>query len=200
MREKKVNRIINKEMENSVLIWVKQSKRGDIKAFELIYEHFKTPVFNLVYRYTYNHAIAEDLVHDIFIKIFTKIKNLREEKSFPNWLYRIAINTCLNYLRKRKRAHLKSIPLDEARNLLGNYISIEKNNTINEILEWAISNLPLKMKTIFLLHDVQGFKHEEIARILKCSVGTSKSQLFKARMKIREYLIKIQREGNKNEM
>jgi len=189
---RKENQIVKEnDTKKLVLAWVKKSKEGDIKAFELIYEHFKTPVFNLVYRYTYNHAVAEDLVHDIFIKIFTKIKKLKKEKSFPNWLYRITINTCLNYLRKGK--HLRSIPLEEAQNLLRNYENAERNNLTNEALEQAISNLPIKMKTVFLLHDIQGFKHEEIAQILKCSVGTSKSQLFKARMKIREYLINLKR-------
>ncbi|MCP2519959.1 RNA polymerase sigma factor [Candidatus Aminicenantes bacterium AC-335-K20] len=176
------NRIVREK--DCLLEWVKKSKNGDIKAFELIYEYFKIQIFNLAYRYTNNHVIAEDLVHDIFIKAFTNIRKLEEEKSFKKWLFRIAVNTCLDYLRKHKRIQSENISSSEAQIGKGEY------TITNEILELAISNLPFKMKTVFLLHDVQGFKHEEIARILKCSIGTSKSQLFKARKKIREYLIK----------
>ncbi len=175
--------------KDSLIEWIKKSRDGDMKAFESIYEHFKSPVFNLVYRYTKNHTIAEDLVHDIFLKAFTNIKKLREEKVFVNWLYRIAINTCLDHLRKNKKEKL-DVSFNDGKDYAQIHTNARENVIKNEILELAIEKLPLKMKTVFLLHDVQGFKHKEIAKILKCSVGTSKSQLFKARKKIREYLIK----------
>ena len=175
--------------KDSLIEWIKKSRDGDMKAFESIYEHFKSPVFNLVYRYTKNHTIAEDLVHDIFLKAFTNIKKLREEKVFVNWFYRIAINTCLDHLRKNKKEKL-DVSFNDGKDYAQIHTNARENVIKNEILELAIEKLPLKMKTVFLLHDVQGFKHKEIAKILKCSVGTSKSQLFKARKKIREYLIK----------
>jgi len=182
--------IKNFKKDRGLSMLIKQCQEGNIRAFESIYEHFKAPIFNLIYRYTYNHAITEDLVHDIFIKIFTQIQQLKKEEAFINWLYRIAINTCRDYLRRKERKLWKSISLNEVENYMATDTDIEHENITNKILEEAIHNLPLKMKSVFLLHDVQGFKHEEIAQILKCSIGTSKSQLFKARAKIRKYLIK----------
>ncbi len=186
VNDKKNNKTL--ESHEVLLDLIKRSREGDIKAFESIYEQFKTPIFNLAFRYTYNHAVAEDLLQDIFIKIFTHLHELKKEETFINWLYRIAINTCLSYLRSRKRLLQKSVPLNEVENTIYEKTNDMSERLMNKPLEEAIQGLPAKMKSVFLLHDVQGLKHEEIATTLRCSVGTSKSQLFKARMKIREYL------------
>ena len=167
---------------------VKRSREGDMEAMEAIYEHYKRPVFNIIYRYTYNRDVAEDLLQDIFIKIFTHLHTLKGDDTFGGWLYRIAINTCYSYLRGEKSRLQKNVPLSEVEGKLEEKIDESGDRMMRKTLEEAIQKLPHKLKSIFLLHDVQGFKHEEIAQTLGCSVGTSKSQLFKARMKIREYL------------
>lgn len=167
---------------------VKRSREGDIQAMEGIYKHFSRPIFNLAYRYTYNSEIAEDLLQDIFLKIFTHLKEIQKEETFVAWLYRVAINTCYSYLRGRKSQLQRTIPLSKVEGTIEGRTYEFDDEIMKKSLDDAIQILPGKMKSVFLLHDVQGFKHEEIARMLGCSVGTSKSQLFKARMKIREHL------------
>lgn len=167
---------------------IKRSREGDNLAMEAIYERYKRPIFNLVYRYTYNAAVAEDLLQDIFLKMFTHLKDLQKEETFVAWLYRIAINTCYSYLRSKKTPLQKTIPLEGQEGKIDNKTSATHDKTLKKPLDDAIQSLPPKLKSVFLLHDVQGYKHREIARMLGCSVGTSKSQLFKARMKLRQFL------------
>jgi RNA polymerase sigma-70 factor (ECF subfamily) len=167
---------------------IKRSRKGDSKAMEAIYERFNRPLFNLIYRYTTNREIAEDLLQDVFLKIFTNLQTLRKTETFIGWMYRIAVNTCFGYLRGSRSQHQRTIALNDVKGKIGDDAFKPSDKLMKKSLDNAIHSLPGRMKTVFLLHDVQGFKHEEIAPMLGCSVGTSKSQLFKARMKIRERL------------
>jgi len=167
---------------------VKRSRNGDTQAMEAIYDYFNRSLYNLVYRYTYNSEIAEDLLQDIFLRVFTKLHTLKKEETFVSWLYRVAINTCFTYLRTRKSHYHRTVSLNDMEERIGEETFESGDKIMKTSLEDAIKNLPARQKTIFLLHDVQGFKHEEIAGMLGCSVGSSKSQLFKARIKIREHL------------
>ncbi len=168
--------------------WLRRGKDGEKEALASIYEHFKGKVYSLAYRYTYNTAAAEDILQDTFIKVFGQLSSVKSSETFTGWLFRIAINTSLSYLRKNKK-HLKQTSSLE--NMVFEAQSPEDTtheDMMVSSLEKAMAKLPHGLKSVFLLHDVQGFKHEEVARILGCSVGTSKSQLFKARMKLRELL------------
>lgn len=167
---------------------VKRCRKGDSRAMEAVYERFNRPLFNLIYRYTSNREIAEDLLQDVFIKIFTNLHSLRKTETFIGWMYRIAINTCFGYLRVSRSQHKRTIALNDVKGQIGDTALEPTDKSLKKSLDDAIHSLPNRMKTVFLLHDVQGFNHEEIAPMLGCSVGTSKSQLFKARMKIRESL------------
>lgn len=162
---------------------IRRCQDGDRKAMEEIYSDYKSSLFNLTYRYTRDLSSAEDLLQDIFIKIFTRISKLRSPEAFNAWVYRTAINTCISSIRKSGRG--KHIPLNE----MDKPDKAEADNIhIRLDMEKAVSILPPKQKAVFLLHDVQGFTHGEIAQIMKWSEGTSKSQLFRARMKIRGHL------------
>lgn len=167
---------------------LKRSQNGDSLAMEALYEHFKKPLFNLAYRYTYNIMVAEDLLQDIFIKIFTHLQDVQNPALFPAWAFRIAVNTCLSFLREKKYELQRKVSLDEIGEIVDDGVHDSRDQDLKKSLDEAVETLPGKLKSVFLLHDVQGFKHEEIARMLHCSVGTSKSQLFKARMKIRHHL------------
>lgn len=174
------------------LEWVRLSRQGDQAAMAALYGHFKSPFFGLAYRYTENSAAAEDLLQDIFIKVFTHLDGLDKDEAFTGWAYRIAVNTCLSYLRHRKITVRKTVSLDDLGASVPDTGSSSPEEMFSGHLEEALACLSSKLKSVFLLHDYQGFKHHEIAQILGCSVGTSKSQLFKARMKIRKYLLKKQ--------
>ncbi len=170
------------------LEWVSRSRQGDNHAMELLYQHFKSPFYGLALRYTYNPAAAEDILQDIFIKIFTHIHELDSDDAFMGWAYRIAVNTCLSYLRKNKTAVRGKVPFEVAASVTDIQQGGEHEDMFDHALDKALLGLSSKLKSVFILHDIQGFKHEEIGQILGCSVGTSKSQLFKARMKLRRKL------------
>lgn len=157
----------------------------DPAVMEEVFQKYKTSLFNISYRYTGNTANAEDLTQEIFIKIFQNIRKLRKTGAFEGWLYRIAVNTCLNFIRSSR---LKKEKLNQHQH----NIELKPVKNGNELLkiqiEQALHRLPLKQKSVFILHDVEGFTHNEIAEMMRWSEGTSKSQLFKARIKMRGYL------------
>ena len=161
---------------------------GDLAAVESIYEMFKRPVFGLVYRHTQNQAVAEDLLQDVFLKIFSNLRNVREAATFPGWVFRISLNTCYSYLRQKKAQGDKHVPLADVEGRLEERGGEPVERDLRGPLDQAIQALAPRLRSVFVLHDVQGFKHEEIANTLGCSVGTSKSQLFKARIKVRNFL------------
>ncbi|MCJ7582675.1 MAG: RNA polymerase sigma factor [Candidatus Aminicenantes bacterium] len=171
---------------------VRRSREGDSHAMGLLYEQFKGRMFSLAYRYTYNASSAEDLLQDIFIRVFTHLETLDKDEAFAGWMYRVAVNTCLSYLRSNKKNMLQSVPLSSIEYTVGENPQNVSEKMLEKPLEEAIQSLSTKLKSVFLLHDVQGFKHKEIAQMLGCTVGTSKSQLFKARMKVRQKLEKKQ--------
>ena len=167
---------------------VERGREGDLAAMESLYEMFKRPVFGLIYRHAQNQAVAEDLLQDVFLKIFSNLRNVRDAGTFPGWVFRIALNTSYSYLRQKKAQGDKLVSLDDLGGNVEDRASEAVEKDLRGPLEQAIQTLAPRLRSVFILHDVQGFKHEEIARTLGCAVGTSKSQLFKARIKVREYL------------
>jgi RNA polymerase sigma-70 factor, ECF subfamily len=167
---------------------LERGKAGDMSALEAIYEAHKTRIYQLAYRHTYNPVIAEDLLQDIFIKVFAHLGDVRDPATFPAWLYRVALNTCYSYLRGRKLRSEMMVPLSEVEGRLSEATYDDHETDLRKPIEEAVQTLPAKLRRIFVLHDIEGFKHGEIAGMLGCSVGTSKSQLFKARIKVRNIL------------
>lgn len=189
MEEEKKDQGWRKELSDQDLVnLVRKSREGDLQAMGILYEHFKTSLFSLAIRYTYNFAAAEDVIQDVFVKVFTNLHTLDEDKAFVGWLYRIAVNTCLSHLRRHKKVRQKTVSLEDIYGVVADQEPTAMEKAEKKLLEDCIQKLPPRLKSVFLLHDVQGFKHQEIAHILGCSVGTSKSQLFKARKKLRKYL------------
>jgi len=142
---------------------------------------------------TGNTAEAEDLTQEAFLQLYRKISTFRGESAFSTWLHRLAVNVVLMHLRKKG---LQQISLDETDTsqdepVKRDYGSDDRRLTgsVDRIgLQKAIADLPPGYRAVFVLHDVEGYEHNEIAEIMKCSVGNSKSQLHKARMKLRERL------------
>jgi RNA polymerase sigma-70 factor (ECF subfamily) len=155
---------------------------------ESLYETFKRPVFGLIYRHTQNRAVAEDLLQDVFLKVFSNMGTVRDAATFPGWVFRIAVNTCYSYLRQKRAQGDRLVPLDDLGGNVEDRTTEAVEQDLRVPLEQAIQTLAPRLRSVFVLHDVQGFKHEEIAKVLGCSVGTSKSQLFKARIRLREFL------------
>jgi RNA polymerase sigma-70 factor (ECF subfamily) len=167
---------------------VTRGRAGDLAAMESLYEMFKGPVFGLVYRYAQNRAAAEDLLQDVFLKVFSHMGRVREASTFPGWIFRIALNTAFSHLRQKRVQTAKLVPLGDMEDRIEQTGAEPVEQDLRGPLEDAIQALAPRLRMVFVLHDVQGYKHEEIARKLGCAVGTSKSQLFKARLKVRDHL------------
>ena len=167
---------------------VKRVQKGDKGAFDVLVLKYEQKIVNLVMRYVRDPEQALDISQEAFIKAYRALPRFRGDSAFYTWLYRIAVNTCLSYLRSHKKLRQKTIPLEDVHGVVADTEPSATQKAESKILEQTIQKLPPRLKSVFLLHDVEGFKHQEIAHILGCSVGTSKSQLFKARKKMRKLL------------
>lgn len=172
---------------------IERAKQGDEEAFEVLYHLHKRRVYSLCLRMTANTAAAEDLTQEAFLQLFRKIGTFRGESAFSTWLHRMAVNVVLMQLRK------KGLPLVSLEETMESEEESPKKEpgaedvrlagSLNRLqLEQAIGDLPPGYRMVFLLHDVEGYEHNEIAEMVGCSIGNSKSQLHKARMKLRELL------------
>ncbi len=163
---------------------------GDMAAFETLYERHSRRVYSLCLRMTQNQSEAEDLAQEVFIQLFRKIGSFRGESAFTTWLHRLTVNQVLMHFRKRgvrmeQTTEDGETPVQIVR---GTEDPLRMPVVDRIALDKAVGQLPPGYRTVFVLHDVEGHEHEEIARMLGCSVGTSKSQLHKARMKLRMLL------------
>ena len=172
---------------------VRRAQEGDASAFATLFHTHKSKVYSVCLRLTSNTAEAEDLTQDAFVQVFRKLSTFRGDSALSTWLYRIAVNTVLMRFRKKG---LQQVSMDELSNQDTGFIRREYGSrdlrltgSIDRIaLTRAIGELPHGYRTVFLLHEVEGYEHQEIAQLLGCSVGNSKSQLHKAKLRIRELL------------
>jgi len=173
---------------------IERAKQGDAEAFQALYDRHKRRVYSLCLRMTANTAEAEDLAQEAFLQLFRKIGTFRGESAFSTWLHRLSVNVVLMHLRKKS---LPVVSLEEStqnteedspkKDFGAEDLSLA--GSIDRLqLQKAVESLPPGYRTIFVLHDVEGYEHNEIAGIVGCSIGNSKSQLHKARMKLRDIL------------
>jgi len=165
---------------------------GNMSAFEEIYQRHHRRVYSICLRMLQNSYEAEDLTQDVFIQLYRKIGSFRGDSAFTTWLHRMTVNQVLMHFRKRTVKFEKTTEEGETPvQIVPGTESPFKMPIVDKIaLENAIEQLPAGYKNVFMLHDVEGFEHEEVAKILGCSVGTSKSQLHKARLKLQKLLKK----------
>jgi RNA polymerase sigma-70 factor (ECF subfamily) len=167
--------------------------QGDVGAFEQLYERHNRRVYSLCLRMTQNVAEAEDLAQEAFIQLFRKIGSFRGDSAFTTWLHRLTVNQVLMHFRKRSVKLERTTEEGETPEQVVQ--GTQNPNTMPVLdriaLDRAIAKLPAGYREVFVLHDVEGHQHDEIARMLGVAPGTSKSQLHKARMKLRG-LLKIQ--------
>ena len=170
----------------------KLSATGDMMAFEEIYNRHHRRVYSICLRMLQNTTEAEDLTQDVFIQLHRKIGSFRGDSAFTTWLHRLTVNQVLMHFRKRNVKFEKTTEEGETPiQIVGGTQNPRKMPVVDKIaIQDAIAQLPDGYRNVFVLHDVEGYEHEEVARILGCSVGTSKSQLHKARLKLRKLLQK----------
>jgi RNA polymerase sigma-70 factor, ECF subfamily len=172
--------------------WVARAQHGDEEAFKTLFELYHRRVYSLCWRMTRSAAEAEDLTQDALLLFFRKLPTFRGESTLATWLHRMVVNVVLMHLRKKRP---QQVPLDEAepgedapKRQYGTPDRRLKDCALRVTLERAISSLPSGYRSVFVLHDIHGYEHAEIAEMIGCSPGNSKSQLHKARLKLRHFL------------
>ncbi len=192
-------------MKSNELWLVEQSRQGNVDAFEELIKDYKKSAYNIALRVLRNVEDAEDASQEALIKVFKNIQNFNMQSTFKVWMYRIVVNTCLDFKRKKM---INAVSIDESIDLGGNSeikreiaddsgnpdALVEKKYT-NKLVNDAVNKLDDDYKTIIVLRDIQGFAYSEIAEILSCNLGTVKSRLSRARKSLKEILeneLKIQ--------
>lgn len=169
---------------------VRLAAAGDVGAFEEIYNVYHARVYSLCLRMTRNVSEAEDLTQDVFVQLFRRLKTFRGDSAFSTWLHRLTVNAVLMHFRKPVvRLEQTTYDGDDQHERLIGSLTARTSSVVDRIsLAEALAKLSPGYRTVFILHDVEGYEHNQIGAILGCAVGTSKSQLHKARLKLRDLL------------
>lgn len=173
---------------------------GDDNAFEILVKKYQKRIYFLALRMTKSHDIADELAQESFVKAYLSLSGFQKGKSFYTWIYRIAINLILNYLKHSKftvsldtpagRTYLENIPKSPVQ--LSRLISEEQS----QIFRKALDELPHTQKAIFMLRVFDGFSYEKISEVIGCSVGTVMSRLYRARIKIKNNILNTEKKKN----
>ena len=177
---------------------VRRAQRGDLAAYDELIKRYQERIYATVYHMTCNHEDANDLAQDAFIKAFQALKSFKGGSSFYTWIYRIAVNKTINFLKQRKnRSHMSLDDLDFNAEHDPDLVALVSDKTprreaglaeLQEKLNAAMQKLSEPHRLVITLHDVQGMAHEEIAQIMDCNVGTVRSRLFYARQQMQAEL------------
>lgn len=183
-------------VEDSVL--VNAARAGDMQAYDDLVRRYQERIYATVYHMTSNHEDANDLAQETFIKAYSALKSFKGDSSFYTWVYRIAVNKTINFLKQRKnKVSLSLNDLDFNIENDPELVAFVSDKTprrdialaeLQEKLNKALQKLSDVHRMVVTLHDVQGLSHEEIANIMDCNVGTVRSRLFYARQQLQAYL------------
>jgi RNA polymerase sigma factor RpoE len=177
---------------------VKRAQEGDLSAYDDLVRRYQERIYATVYHMTANHEDANDLAQEAFIKAFQALKSFKGGSSFYTWVYRIAVNKTINFLKQRRnRAHMSLNDLDFNAEHDPDLVALVSEKTprreinlaeLQEKLNEALQRLSEPHRLVVTLHDVQGLSHEEIAEIMECNIGTVRSRLFYARQQLQACL------------
>lgn len=176
---------------------IERCRRGDLGAFEELYRLHAGRLYSVALRLVGNAADAEDLLQEIFLAAHRKLDTFRGESALGTWLYRLATNLCLDHLRSRSgRSRQVTDALDDEAGLLDtSSVTLAEQTVTRMDLERALARLPEGCRAAFVLHDIEGLEHREVAEVLGVAEGTSKSQVHKARLKLRVLLAEGSRQA-----
>jgi RNA polymerase sigma-70 factor (ECF subfamily) len=178
---------------------IKKARNGDLGAYDDLVRRYQQRIYATIYHMTSNHEDANDLAQDTFIKAYQALKSFKGGSSFYTWVYRIAVNKTINFLKQRKnRVQMSLNDMDFNAEHDPDMVALVSENTprreaglteLQEKLNEAMQKLSEVHRLVVTLHDVQGLPHEEIAQIMDCNVGTVRSRLFYARQQLQGYLV-----------
>lgn len=173
---------------------IQEAQKGNVASYDVLIRYHYTKLYGLVYNMTSNNEDAEDLLQEIFLKAYQSLPRFKGNSSFYTWLYRIAINRSINFIKRRKKRQTLSLDqVDGAVERDPDYVDLSSRESpfrdmtlteLQEKLNKALLTLSEKHRTVVILHDIQGIPHQEIADMLKCSQGTVRSRLFYARKQL----------------
>jgi RNA polymerase sigma-70 factor, ECF subfamily len=166
---------------------VARCRAGDVEAFETVYKQHAPRIYALATRMAGSPDEGEDLLQDIFLQAYRKLESFKGDSALGTWLYRLAVNHCLDFVRSRQAKMSKLTDTLDA-DTSAQPVARRETPVARIDLERALERLPAGCREAFVLHDVEGFDHREVAEMLGIAEGTSKSQVFKARMKLRGLL------------
>jgi len=167
---------------------------GDITAFDSLVRRHQDRIYRLVYKMLGGAYESDDVAQDVFLKAYKSIKDFRCQSSFSTWLTQITVNQCINHLKNRDRFKFLSFGLSSKRRSVEPQMMVERNEKRERVYQ-AVNSLPIKQKTVIILHYFENYNCEEMAKVLKCSVGTVKSRLYYARMELKEKLKSFLEDG-----
>src|SRR6266536_3416723 len=177
---------------------VMKARRGDLAAYDQLVQRYQERIYRTLYHMTSNHEDANDLAQEAFIKAFQALKSFKGGSSFYTWVYRIAVNKTINFLKQRKsRSHMSLNDLDFNAEHDPDLVALVSDKTprrdvnlieLQEKLNGAMQKLSEIHRLVVTLHDVQGLSHEDISKIMGCNTGTVRSRLFYARQQLQAYL------------
>jgi RNA polymerase sigma-70 factor (ECF subfamily) len=170
---------------------VARCRRGDLGAFEELYQRHSSRLYNVAYRMTGSAADADDLLQEIFLQVYRRLGSFRGEAALGTWLYRLAVNCCLDHLRSKQGKQQKATGfLEDLESFEPTAPGSWRPDTVLDRmeLERAITKLPPSYRAAFVLYDVEGLEHHEVGDMLGIAVGTSKSLVHKARLRLRQLL------------
>jgi RNA polymerase sigma-70 factor (ECF subfamily) len=177
----------NAEDKAAALERIRRAQAGDIDAFELLYREHSPRIYALCLRLKAgDKSDATELLQDVFIKAWRRLDTFRGDSAFLSWLHRLAVNTMLENARSDQRRTARVLPMEDTSRLAGAARSSEIESKMD--MESAIASLPKGARTAFVLHDIEGYQHQEIAEQLSVTIGTVKAQLHRARRLLRERL------------
>ena len=185
-------------LPNEDMLLVKRARNGDMAAYDDLIRRYQERIYATIYHMTANHEDANDLAQETFIKGYQALKSFKGDSSFYTWVYRIAVNKTINFLKQRKnKIHLSLNDLDFNAENDPDLVALTSDRTprrdagLNELQE-KLNSAMLKLsevhRLVVTLHDVQGLSHEEIGKIMDCNIGTVRSRLFYARQQLQAYL------------
>jgi len=178
---------------------VRRAQAGDKSAYDDLVQRYQERVYATIYHMTSNHEDASDLAQDVFVRAWTALRSFKGDSSFYTWIYRIAVNRTINFLKQRRNrsTHLSLNDLEVGTENDPEMVELVSHRTprrdaalseLQQRLNSALQKLSEEHRTVVTLHDVQGLAHEEIAQILKCNPGTVRSRLFYARQQLQAWL------------
>ena len=163
---------------------IKAVQQGDKKAYQTLYQTYIGQVYGLCFRLTSDKSLAEDAAQEVFIQLWRKMGNYKGDSKFSTWLYTVTSNITISYLRKQRGWVKRMFNIEDSE---ANFYAAEQSTDLSE-LERHVARLPERARIVFVLHAIEGYRHEDIASMMNMAVGSSKAQFHRAKQLLKEWM------------